>query len=313
MKRVLALLRSPAIRWCFLAVALAFAAWYVWRNAEEIGQALARMNPWLVVGALGLSILYVLATLEAWRQVLHDLGHRVRFRPAVALFGVSQLGKYIPGGVWNIAAAAELGTAHRIPRRHSVAAMTIALLVSIVSGITVGTLGFLFSPAPLFAQWGWVLWVGVPLVVALIPPVMNRLVALAGRLARVAPMETAISTRGMGPVIFWSVIGWILAGGQVALLSIGLGAHASWLALAQCIGGYALAWTAGFLVVVTPAGAGIRELVLAACLLGTVNDGTVVAIVLLSRALFTLVDLGLAGVGAIDLRIVERQKRPSAD
>lgn len=295
------------MRWGFLIIALGFIVWFVHRNAEGIADALSRLDMRLLALAVALSVLYVLTTLEAWRQVLRDLRNRISFRSAIPLFGVSQLGKYIPGGLWNIAAAAELGAAQQIPRRHSVAAMTLALLVSIVSGIAVGALGFLFSPAPLFAQWGWVLWAGIPLLILLAPAVMNRVIDLAWRIARLEPLETSISTRGIATVTGWSVLSWMLAGGQVAVLTIGMGARADWLTVAQCVGGYALAWVAGFLVVVTPAGAGVRELVLAACLAGTVDNGAVVAIVLLSRALLTAVDLALAGIGALDLKIMSRR------
>ncbi len=309
MKRLGAVLRSPLVRWVFLAIALGFIVWYIITNAEQIGGALGRLSPWMLLAAAAASVAYVFATLEAWRQVLHDLGNRLGFRPAVALFGVSQLGKYIPGGVWNIAAAAELGAAEGIPRRHSVAAMSLALLVSIVSGTAVGAIGFLVSPAPVFAQWGWVLWAGIPLLVLLVPPVMNRLIALAWRLARFEPLDTTISTKGISVVTGWSVLAWILAGGSVALLAIGMGAPPTLLTVAQCVGGYALAWVAGFLVVISPAGVGIREAVLALCLAGTVDSGAVIAIVVVSRALLTAVDLILAGVGAIDTRVVARRAR----
>ena len=58
-------------------------------------------------------------------------------------------------------------------------------------------------------------------------------------------------------------------------------------------GGYALAWTVGFVVVIAPAGAGAREVALAAVLAPVAavrRLGPVV--VLLSRVLFTVVDLG---------------------
>lgn len=307
MTALLRVLRSPAVRWAFLLVALAFIAWFVGSNAEQIGVAVGRLQPgWLIVAFL-MSIAYVVVTLEAWRSVLRDLGDRLPFRSAVPLFGISQLGKYIPGGVWNIAAAAELGRAHGISRRHSVAAMTIALLVSIVTGAAVGALAFLASPGELFREWGWVLWLAVPLLVCLAPPVMNRLIALAWRLARLERLETAISVRGIGIVTGWSVVAWLLAGGSVAALAVGLGAPTSVDTLAQSIGGYALAWVAGFLFVLAPAGAGVREVVLAAALTGTLDQGGVVALVLLSRIVLTVVDLAVAGIGAADLRLIQRR------
>lgn len=307
MTRALSVLRSPWVKWAYLSVALGFAIWFVVANWSSISTALASMSPWYVVAAAVSSVVYVLMTLEAWRWVIRDLGNDLRFRSAVPLFGVSQLGKYIPGGVWSIAAAAELGRAHDIPRRHSVAAMSIALLVSIASGVAVGALGFLVSPAPLFASWGWLVWVAVPLVLLLVPPVMNRVIALAWRVARLEPLDTTVSSGGIGAVIAWSVVAWIVAGVSVSILAIGMGAPATWLTVAQCVGGYALAWVAGFLVVIAPAGAGVRELVLAACLVGTVDSGAVIAIVLLSRLLLTVVDLSLAGVGALDARLQRRR------
>lgn len=310
MKRVLGVLRSPAVKWAFLAIALGFAAWFVASRWEAIAAALARLPWWALVVALVASAVYVGLTLEAWRGIVRDLGHPLAVRPAVALFGVSQLGKYIPGGVWNIAAAADLGRAHGIPARHSVAAMTIALLISLVSGVGVGALGFAVAPTPALADWAWLMWSGVPLLVLLIPPVLNRLIALAWRILRLEPLDTpggSLSTRGVAVATAWSLLAWIVAGVAVAALAIGLGAPATWHTVVQCIGGYALAWVIGFLFVIAPAGAGVRELVLAAALAGTLASAEIVTLVLLSRVLLTAVDLGFAAVGGVETRLARRR------
>ena len=51
---------------------------------------------------------------------------------------------------------------------------------------------------------------------------------------------------------------------------------------------------------------------LVAALAGTLDSGAAVAIVLLSRILLTFVDLILAGMGALDLRITQRRDGASA-
>ncbi|WP_203137781.1 lysylphosphatidylglycerol synthase domain-containing protein [Microbacterium sp. JZ31] len=310
MKRVLAILRSPAVKWGFLALALGFAAWFVASRWDEILAALVRLPMWALLVALLASIVYVALTLESWRSILRDLGHPLAVGPAVALFGVSQLGKYIPGGVWNIAAAADLGRAHRIPARHSVAAMTLAVLISLVSGVGIGALGFAIAPTPALAGWAWLMWAGVPLLVLLAPPIMNRLIALAWRVLRLEPLDTAggtLSTRGVGVATAWSALAWLVAGCSVGVLAIGLGAPATWHTLVQCVGGYALAWVIGFLFVVAPAGAGVREVVLAAALAGTLPSAEIVTLVLLSRVLLTAVDLGFAAVGGAETRFARRR------
>lgn len=63
---------------------------------------------------------------------------------------------------------------------------------------------------------------------------------------------------------------------------------------ALAVGGYALAWIVGFLVVLAPAGAGARELVLAAVVALAVGGGGAAVVVLGSRVLLTLADLLLA-------------------
>jgi uncharacterized membrane protein YbhN (UPF0104 family) len=62
-------------------------------------------------------------------------------------------------------------------------------------------------------------------------------------------------------------------------------------------GGYALAWTVGFLVFFIPAGIGVREVVLGAVLSGYLAQGSVLAVILLSRVFLTTADLGW-GIGA---------------
>ena len=63
-------------------------------------------------------------------------------------------------------------------------------------------------------------------------------------------------------------------------------------------GGYALAWTVGFLFVIAPAGAGVRELALVAALAPVVDRPAALAVALLSRVLMTLGDLVLGAGGA---------------
>jgi uncharacterized membrane protein YbhN (UPF0104 family) len=63
-------------------------------------------------------------------------------------------------------------------------------------------------------------------------------------------------------------------------------------------GAYALAWTAGLLFVVAPAGAGVRELALVAALAPVLASPAALAVAVLSRVLMTLGDLVWAGVAA---------------
>jgi len=73
-----------------------------------------------------------------------------------------------------------------------------------------------------------------------------------------------------------------------------------------CAGLYGLAWTAGFLAIVVPAGAGIREAVLVIGLAPYLPAGGALVVALLSRVVATIVDVSLAGIGVLMNRLARR-------
>lgn len=297
MRRLASALRSPVTRWVFLGIAVALAVYAVWVNWDSLVQAAQDISPGTILAAAAASVLYVWLTLLSWRRVLTDLGSPLSLRAATSVFGVSQIGKYVPGGVWNIVAAAEIGSDHQIPRRRSVTAMTVAVLVSLVSGAVVGCVGLLVAPPGALGSWRWVLWCAPVLALLLVPRIMNRLIATVFSITRREPLEHPLTRGGLAASVGWALAAWVVAGLQVWLLATGLDMPVTPRTFALAVGGYALAWIVGFLVILVPAGAGAREAVLLVVLGGALSSGSVLLVVLVSRALLTVVDLGIAAVG----------------
>jgi uncharacterized membrane protein YbhN (UPF0104 family) len=296
--RLLAVLRSSAVRVGFVALALALAVAAIARERSGVVAALTRMGPVGAGSAVVLGAVYVALTMLAWRAVLHDLGSPLRLGAASRLFVVSQLGKYVPGGIWNVVAAAELGAGHRIPRRRSLSAMAIAVLVSVVTGLVVAVVALGLGPHDVRDHYGWVLWSTPAFVALLFPALLNRLLTAGLRIARRPALEQPMTARGTLEAVSWSVLAWLVAGLQVWILAVSAGMRPTAGTFALACGGYALAWVVGLLVIVVPAGLGAREAVLLAVLAGTLSGGAVLAVVLISRLALTLVDV-VAGVAGI--------------
>lgn len=299
MRGALAALRSPWVRWGFLVTALVLAVWYVLGNRAALARAAGDLSATDVVLVVVLGGLYVWCTLLAWRAVLADLGSPLSVRSAVAVFGISQLGKYVPGGVWNIVAAAEVGAGHRVPRSRSATSMLVAVAVSVASGAAVGAVALPFVSAGALGVWSWVVWAAPAIVVVLAPPVLNRLIGLALRIARRGGLDHPMTWGGLARAAAWSVAGWLVAGVQLSVLCAGVGLPLTVRTFALVTGGWALAWTAGFLFVVAPAGAGVREVVLAAVLAGALPAPAAALAVLVSRVVLTVIDLLFAGAGLL--------------
>ena len=296
--RVLHHIATSAItKWVFLAIALAGLVYAIAKNWTELLSALHQLNWGIAIGSVVLAIAYVFFTLWSWKIVLEDLGSKLTWKAATQLFGVSQIGKYIPGGVWNIVAAARIGKDHHIPVRRSVTAMTVSVLISLLTGAGIGVLTVLGTSVDIHVPIWLIVLMLVALVVLLTPQVLNRLIRLAFRLMKRPAPETEMSLRGLGMATVMSVISWVIAGLQIWILAIGFGMRLNLSGVLMSIGSYALAWVAGFVVVFVPAGTGVRETVLGLFFSSMLGSGAVLAIVLLSRVAMTIADVVFASAG----------------
>ena len=187
---------SPITRWVFLAIALVGLVWAVAKNWHSLLEALAVLPAWIAAVSILLAIVYVFFTLWSWKIILADLGSSLSWNASVQLFGVSQIGKYIPGGVWNIVAAAEIGRNHRIPARRSVTAMTVAVLISLLSGTGIGAVTVLGTSVTIQVPTWAIIVLLIILVALLTPPVLNRLIGFGFKLLkRPAPEHVACHYR----------------------------------------------------------------------------------------------------------------------
>jgi uncharacterized membrane protein YbhN (UPF0104 family) len=295
--RALAAGRKPAVRWTFGGLAVALAVWAVASEWTEVTAALHSLDPEAVLLALLATVVNVALAGMVWRTVLADLGSRVSLPVAARIFFVGQLGKYLPGSVWPVVMQAELGRDHRIPRQRTATATLVTLLLSIASALLVVLLAIPFDSRVVPPGFEWAVILVVPLLVALHPKVLNWAVDRALRILGREPMEHRTSLRGTALATLWAIGSWLGAGVQVYVLAVALGAPPGIDTLSLAVGGYTLAWAVGFLVVVAPAGAGAREVALAAVLGPVLSGGEVIVVVLVSRLLFTGVDLAAAGLG----------------
>jgi hypothetical protein len=289
---------SRAARWIFLAVALALAVVAMSKYWDQIRAAAVDLH-WLPLG-LALVCVWVAIgfSLMAWRRMLAELGSPLPLGAAVRVFALSQLGKYIPGSIWPFVAQVELGREHGVPRKRSAAALVLVIVVNIITACLVAALTLPFSASESVRAYWWGFAAAPILLAGLHPAVLNPLLDRLLRLARREPLDDRLTGRGIIAVITWCLASWITFGVHVWILALNLGGSGSSLLLAAT-GGYALAWTAGFLFVIAPAGAGVREFVLALTLSSALPTGPVVLLVIASRLLITVADVIWAALGVL--------------
>lgn len=227
MKRALAILQSGPVRTLFMLFAIVAAVWAIITQWDAFVEALSELSWWQGALALFASFAYVYLTMLSWRALLNGMGKKVPLKPAATIFFVSQVAKYLPGGVWNFVAAAEAGVEYKVSRRRSVTVLLTSMLISILTGMVFAVLTLLFGPADLRSSYGWTGLFLPLLLVLLLPPVLNRLISMTLRLLKREPLEGSLNWASWAMAIVWATAAWLIAGFQIWLILTALGMEAS--------------------------------------------------------------------------------------
>lgn len=296
-KRVLA---SRLLRYGFVVLAVVLGVYFVIDEWREIHRALDRIG----VSASVLALVFVLGalvcTMLLWRALLAGLGSRLPLLTASRVLFVGQLGKYLPGSVWPVLAQMELAAEHRVPRHRTGAASVITMGMSVLSGLLVGLVTLPFTGGG--EQYWWAFLLAVPLLVCLYPRVLNALLRLGFKVLRRPPLERPLTAKALMAAMGWSFLAWVCYGLQIWILVIRAGASPA-TAYPLAAGAFAFAFAVGFVMILAPAGAGFRDVLLAAMLTPATGPGAAAAIALVSRVATTLADVIVAVAAIISFRL----------
>jgi uncharacterized membrane protein YbhN (UPF0104 family) len=219
-------------------------------------------------GALSLSSAFVLVAyivlIQTWRQVVEAFGERLEFTSAMRIWFVSNLGKYVPGKVWSIAAMGTLAQEQGISPLTAVGSSVVVQLVNLVTGFAVFFVaGARTLEVPLPAVLA-VVAIGVGLLGAprLLPAALALVNRVTGRQVSIASLPPQ--------AVFWAAAGttlaWLFYGIAFQFFAIGItggeayGSTGDWTAV--FVGSYLL----GFIAVFSPGGLGVREVAMAEAL-----------------------------------------------
>jgi uncharacterized membrane protein YbhN (UPF0104 family) len=294
--RIARLRNSPWLRAGLLVLVVGLAVWGLASQWTNVRADLAKLAWYDVTGAALAAIAGLGGMMLAWRALLADLGSPLRLPAAIRVMFIGQLGKYVPGAVWAVAAQVELARDYQIPRRRSATASVVAMALTLVVGMIAAGVTLPLTSADAARHYWWVLALTPLAVACLWPPVIKYVLDRALKLARRAPLEKAVSFRGMAKALGWTVLGWLLFGVHAWLL-ISEFAGRDGRTFTLALGGYALAWAVGFLIIFIPGGIGAREVALIAVLAPVMSSASALVVALISRVVMTIGDLFWAGTG----------------
>ena len=303
-------MRSTLIRvakWAWLVCVVVAAAAVIVRSRDDIAVMLAGLSSWLLAASLLLTLLAKLFLAENARIAAVRCGIPLGYATAARLYNLSQLGKYLPGSIWQFVGRAA-AYRHRGAEYAQIRDSLLAESLWIIAGAAL-TGVLLTGPelveiirgslAPAIAWWlGGLAAGGGAIAVALAVYRRSTLIGYV-RLA-VPPWRAVVAQAAI----------WILLGLAFWVLLAASGVQAGvWFS----IGLFGAAYAVGFLVPFAPAGLGVRDGILALGLLPFAPMAEALAVTLLARVVYLVADLALALGPEAVLVLAGRRHVPGGD
>lgn len=308
--------RDAARRWgsrLLKALLLVVITWALYRalglNVAELNRAdLARWRPATVplLGSAALLIAVYLTHALLWRRIVMDLvGESLAIGTALRIYFLANLGRYLPGRIWQVAGMAVLAQRAGVPALGAIAASALAQLCFLLTGTL-----FLTAVMPVALGTGTII-AGIAIGAVLVGAVCwglgttsgeelrrrlgDRLGSrIGGRLGpRIAAALDAIGKVRPRDALVWLtgyLLSWVLLGGAFAIFtSAFVPAAAS--EIRYLAGTMAAGYLSGYLAIFAPAGVGVREGVLGLLLARVVPAPAALLVSVASRIWFTITEL----------------------
>jgi hypothetical protein len=272
------------------------------------GQPVAVNPHWIIIGA---SMLVVLATyavlidtwrrmVRAWEQEGRRRGQENRpgdfsFLRATGIWTIANLGKYVPGKVWQIGAMATLAERAGVSPMAAAGSSILNQIVNIATGILVALVAGWRSLSTLSGGYAGV-GVGVALIaltgVLLLPSMLPVMLDTARRVTGRPLTMSVVPRRAVYISIVGNVLSWLMYGVAFELFVYGVtGTHSG--AFSDYVTAWAWPYIIGYLAVFAPGGIGVRESALAVALgaLRLATPQTALVIAITSRLWLTVTEL----------------------
>jgi uncharacterized membrane protein YbhN (UPF0104 family) len=272
-----------------IAVLLYFIGYRIIGNWNEIKAYDWHVNYLLLLLSLAVMLLALFVMSSVLAVIFGAFSKDVSSAKAFKIAYLSQLGRYIPGKIWQVFGMIYLAGKEGISRTEAITSFALAQLFATPPAILIVCLYLVFSGRLSLAAFditviGYVLGAVVltALVVLLKPSWLKGLVNyLLARLER-ETIDFQVEKKSGGKILFAYFVGWNLYGLAFYLFLVSVSDFPAGHFL-QAAGVFCAAYLIGYWSVLTPGGIGVREAVLALLLVPYFSPGVAAAVAAFAR------------------------------
>jgi hypothetical protein len=285
-------------KWLWIALVFIAAGYYLvsrWQKVAGYFQTIPLIN--LLLGAVALAgAKVILVALSKFALDSEADGDILPFRQVYQIVAITQLGKYIPGGVWHFVGRINAYVNHSASIKKSTWVLVKetywllsgALLFGALAGIYAGPNGGLINRAGIQLSPAWLavttilLLCAWPLSIVLFDRVINR-------------HRKPLSAAKILQLVTIQVAAWALLGFSFVLTNPVVQPGTILLQMSV----YSFSWALGYVVIFAPGGIGIREGAITFFLAGTMGADNILIYSTAHRFLYVIIEVLLGVVAGL--------------
>ena len=280
------------LKWVWLFAVLSFAGWYLITHFQEIRANLRTVSTWRLLLSVFLVFIGKFLLSDLTRLSLKKVNWKMDYTDALSVTSVTQLGKYLPGGIWHFAGKFGIYKARGLSVADATRAMILENIWLFSSALAVGISALLLSRSDFFcSRFG--IFCSLDYLIAVSFTVLFLWGIGLFFVEKIFFRKFEFFVRDFFLMLAELVFIWVLFGISFYLVfppSDGF--------VFQVIGAFGLSWIAGYAAFFAPGGIGIRETLLA-LILGAFFAGELVAVrAAIHRLIWVLVEI-ILGLGCI--------------
>jgi uncharacterized membrane protein YbhN (UPF0104 family) len=293
-----------------VAVAIFFIVLLLGSQWDELRAHEWQLHPAWLAASAGFLVAAWALEIAIWRQMLTAVGGVLPYWPAVRIWFLSAIVRYIPGNIWQPLSMTLLCQRYGVAPEATILSIALYQVVILLAVAPIAAVYFagtgnwgLFTDV-LGAWTPWLIAVGLsPVLIVLVQPrwlidAVNWALVKVGRPA----LRAGLSRRALLTLLVLAMGDWLLWGAAFAALAFGIDTFSpqEMVALApHLIAVYSVAYAIGFISLITPSGLGVREGAFYVLLAPLLGGGTITVLALAMRLWTTLGELIGAGISAL--------------
>jgi len=281
-------------KWLWLVLVLAAAGYYFYRNWEQVINLISQISAWRIVLSLVLLIIGKMFLVLLVQYSVNSEGWHPKYIETLGIYGLSSLGKYIPGGIWQFVGRFGVYKVNGLSGKASTRAMILENIWLLGSAVAIGVIGVFLTRFDLIAgllnlpnhQWLAILFTVLALGLWI---VVLKIVHKTMRRHTAENIPSIFVVAGVGLLL------WTFIGGSFFVMFHDFPFSAAPL----FIGGYAVSWAVGYIAVFAPGGLGVREAALAFVFSNIASVEMIAVYAAMNRIIWVIAEVLFGFVGMV--------------